>query len=398
MLNGKTIVVGVTGSIAAYKTANLVSMLVKQRADVHVIMTRNACNFITPTTFETLTRHKCLVDTFDRNFEFQVEHVALAKRADLFIIAPATANVIGKLSAGICDDMLTTTVFATKVPVLLAPAMNTAMWENPVLQDNLQKLRRYGYRIIQPATGRLACGDTGSGKMPSEDILMQHILLNLASNKDMAGRRVLVTAGPTCEDIDPVRYITNHSSGKMGYALAKAARSMGAEVELVSGKTEIMPPYGVSTVFVSSAEEMYNAVLNRAQNADIIVMAAAVADYTPAEKAPQKIKKSEGEATLVLKRTKDILAKIGRDKTGAQVVVGFSMETENLLENSRKKLAEKNADMIVANSIADAGTGFGVDTNAAVLITKDSETESGLVSKDELARMILEKAAELCKK
>ena len=241
MLNGKTIVVGVTGSIAAYKTANLVSMLVKQRADVHVIMTRNACNFITPTTFETLTRHKCLVDTFDRNFEFQVEHVALAKRADLFIIAPATANVIGKLSAGICDDMLTTTVFATKVPVLLAPAMNTAMWENPVLQDNLQKLRRYGYRIIQPATGRLACGDTGSGKMPSEDILMQHILLNLASNKDMAGRRVLVTAGPTCEDIDPVRYITNRSSGKMGYAVAKMAVIRGAEVTLVSGPVGVEP-------------------------------------------------------------------------------------------------------------------------------------------------------------
>ena len=389
MLNGKTIVVGVTGSIAAYKTANLVSMLVKQRADVHVIMTRNACNFITPTTFETLTRHKCLVDTFDRNFEFQVEHVALAKRADLFIIAPATANVIGKLSAGICDDMLTTTVFATKVPVLLAPAMNTAMWENPVLQDNLQKLRRYGYRIIQPATGRLACGDTGSGKMPSEDILMQHILLNLASNKDMAGRRVLVTAGPTCEDIDPVRYITNRSSGKMGYAVAKMAVMRGAEVTLVSGPVGVEPFTNISVVPVRSAAEMFRAVIAVAPEHDIIVMCSAVADYTPASCADHKLKKSDADLSIPLVRTKDILKHLGEHKRVGQTLVGFSMETDNLIENSRQKLLKKGADIICANSLNGSQTGFAADTNMVTLITRHGERELPLCSKEETADMIL---------
>ena len=389
MLTGKTIVVGVTGSIAAYKTANLVSMLVKRHAEVHVIMTRNACNFITPTTFETLTNHKCLVDTFDRNFEFHVEHVALAKRADLFIIAPATANVIGKLASGICDDMLTTTVFAAKAPRLLAPAMNTAMWENPILQDNLQKLRHYGYRLIQPASGRLACGDTGCGKMPSEELLMQHVMLAVACEKDMAGKRVLVTAGPTCEDIDPVRYITNRSSGKMGYAVAKMAVMRGAEVTLVSGPVDVEPFVNISVVPVRSAAQMFDAVTAAAPDHDIIVMCSAVADYTPLNCSGHKLKKSDADLSIPLRRTKDILKHLGEHKRVGQTLVGFSMETENLIENSRKKLLTKGADIICANSLNSSLTGFAVDTNKVTLITRDEVSELPLCAKEETADMIL---------
>ena len=402
-LKGKHIVLGITGSIAAYKACTLIRLFVKAGAEVQVVITPAGKEFITPVTLSALTSKPVVSEFFSGKDGSWHSHVDLGLWADAMVIAPATAASIAKMAHGVADNMLITTYLSMKAPVFIAPAMDLDMFAHPSTQDNLAQLKRYGNIIIEPAEGELASHLVGKGRMAEPEDIFAFVSKRLAEKQApetlrLNGKTVLVTAGPTIEKIDPVRYITNHSSGKMGYALAKAARSMGAEVELVSGKTEIMPPYGVSTVFVSSAEEMYNAVLNRAQNADIIVMAAAVADYTPAEKAPQKIKKSEGEATLVLKRTKDILAKIGRDKTGAQVVVGFSMETENLLENSRKKLAEKNADMIVANSIANAGTGFGVDTNAAVLITKDSETESGLVSKDELARMILEKAAELCKK
>lgn len=389
MLKGKNIVLGVTGSIAAYKIANLASMLVKQHATVHVIMTRNACNFITPTTFETLTGNKCLVDTFDRNFEFQVEHVALAKRADLFLIAPATANVIGKLANGICDDMLTTTVFATKASRLVSPAMNTNMWENPMLQDNLRKLEHYGYKIIQPAAGRLACGDTGSGKMPSEELLMEHIMLHVAKEKDMKGKRVLITAGPTQESIDPVRFITNHSSGKMGYALARMAKLRGADVTLVSGPVNIKAIAGVSVVPVKSAAEMYDAVTTRSAEHDIVIMCSAVADYTPATYSDQKIKKSDSDLGIPLIRTQDILKFLGEHKPQGQKLIGFSMETQNLIENSRQKLQKKNADMICANSICGNETGFGVDTNRVTLITADGVNELPLCTKEETADLIL---------
>lgn len=389
MLNGKTIVLGVTGSIAAYKIANLASMLVKQHATVHVIMTRNACNFITPTTFETLTGNKCLVDTFDRNFEFQVEHVALAKRADLFLIAPATANVIGKLANGICDDMLTTTTFATKAPRLISPAMNTAMWENPMLQDNLKKLQQYGYGIIQPAAGRLACGDTGSGKMPSEETLMQHILLTVARDKDLTGKKIMITAGPTQESIDPVRFITNHSSGKMGYALAKMALLRGAEVTLVSGPVGIEPFPGAEMISVRSAADMYRAVTERSSEKDIIIMCSAVADYTPADYSCQKMKKKDGELSIQLQRTQDILKYLGENKPEGQILVGFSMETENLIENSRAKLTKKNADFICANSISSGETGFAVDTNRVTIISGTQTKELPLCSKEETADMIL---------
>lgn len=391
MLQGKTIVLGVTGSIAAYKIANLASMLVKQHATVHVIMTRNACNFITPTTFETLTGNKCLVDTFDRNFEFQVEHVALAKRADLFLVAPATANVIGKLAAGICDDMLTTTIFATKAPRLLAPAMNTAMWENPILQDNLKKLEHYGYHVIQPAAGRLACGDTGSGKMPSEEVLMDHIMLHVAREKDMKGKRVMVTAGPTQESIDPVRFITNHSSGKMGYAIAKMASLRGAEVVLVTGKVNITPFSGIACVKnVTSAQDMYDAVIGMSANCDVIIMCSAVADYTPDSYSEQKMKKSDSDMSISLTRTRDILKYLGENKREEQILVGFSMETENMIENSRKKLEKKNADMICANSIVGGETGFAVDTNRVTVITPDEIKELPLCTKIETADLILD--------
>ena len=390
MLTGKTIVLGVTGSIAAYKTANLASMLVKLGADVHVIMTRNATQFITPMTFETLTSNKCIVDTFDRNFSFDVKHVSLAKRGDLFMVAPCTANVIGKLAAGICDDMLTTTLLATKAPKLLAPAMNTGMWENPILQHNLQLLQGYGYHIVQPAVGRLACGDTGSGKMPPEELLLEHILLHTARTKDLQGRRLPLTAGPTPEAIDPVRFITNHSSGKMGYAIAKMAALRGAEVTLVSGPVSIKPFTGIGLVPVTSARDMFDAVTRRSADSDIIIMCSAVADYMPSTYSDQKVKKHDGDLSIPLTRTPDILQYLGDHKPKEQVLVGFSMETENLIENSRAKLTKKKADMICANSIADSRTGFGVDTNRVTLITHDAVSELPLCSKEETADLILD--------
>lgn len=389
MLTGKTIVLGVTGSIAAYKTANLASMLVKLNADVHVIMTQNATKFITPMTFETLTNNKCIVDTFDRNFSFDVKHVSLAKKGDLFLVAPCTANVIGKVVGGICDDMLTTTIMATKAPVLFAPAMNTGMWENPILQDNLQKLRHYGYHIIEPVVGRLACGDTGSGKMPSEETLLEHILLHVAKEKDLKNKRILVTAGPTQEAIDPVRYITNHSSGKMGYAIAKMAVLRGAKVTLVSGPVSIQPFAGIDKVDVKSAQDMFEAVTTRSTESDIIVMCSAVADYKPASYSEQKVKKQDGEMAIQLSRTKDILGFLGEHKREGQLLVGFSMETENLIENSRKKLTKKHADLVCANSIADDKTGFAVDTNKVTLITQQEVKELPLCSKEDTADLIL---------
>ena len=390
MLNGKTIVLGVTGSIAAYKIAGLASMLVKQHADVHVIMTKNACNFINPITFETLTKHKCLVDTFDRNFEFSVKHVSLAQAAHVFLIAPASANVIGKIANGICDDMLTTTVCATRKPVLISPAMNTGMFENPIVQDNLKKLARFGYHIIHPAVGRLACGDVGTGKMPSEEELFNNILLAIAKEKDLKGKRILISAGPTQEAIDPVRYITNHSSGKMGYALAKMAKLRGADVTLVSGPVSITAFPGIEVVDVTSAADMYDAVTTRSAEADIIVMCSAVADYTPTLYSEQKVKKSDGDMSIALSRTKDILKNLGENKREGQIVVGFSMETENLIENSQAKLLKKNVDMICANSISTEKTGFGVDTNKVTLIFKNHVEELPLCSKEETADMILD--------
>lgn len=390
MLTGKTIVLGVTGSIAAYKIANLASMLVKLNADVHVIMTQNATRFITPMTFETLTNNKCIVDTFDRNFNFDVKHVSLAKKGDLFMVAPCTANVIGKVAGGICDDMLSTTIMATKAPVLFAPAMNTGMWENPILEDNLQKLKHYGYHIIEPVVGRLACGDTGSGKMPSEETLLEHILLHLAKEKDLSGKRILVTAGPTQEAIDPVRYITNHSSGKMGYAIAKMAVLRGAQVTLVSGPVSIQPFAGIQVVPVVSAKDMFEAVTTRSAEHDIIIMCSAVADYTPAHYSDQKVKKQDGDLSIALTRTNDILAWLGEHKKNGQILVGFSMETEHLIENSREKLTKKHADLICANSIATNQTGFAVDTNKVTLITQAGIVELPLCSKEETANLILD--------
>ena len=390
MLTGKTIVLGVTGSIATYKIANLASMLVKLNADVHVIMTQNATHFITPMTFETLTNNKCIVDTFDRNFNFDVKHVSLAKLGDLFLVAPCTANVIGKVANGICDDMLTTTIMATKAPVLFSPAMNTGMWENPILQDNIQKLKHYGYTIIEPVEGRLACGDIGSGKMPSEEVLLEHILLHLAKDKDLKGKKILVTAGPTQEAIDPVRYITNHSSGKMGYAIAKMAVLRGGEVTLVSGPVSIQPFAGINVVPVVSAADMYEAVTSRSTDQDIIIMCSAVADYTPAHYNDQKVKKQDGELSIDLTRTNDILAWLGKNKKKGQILVGFSMETEHLIENSRDKLTKKQADLICANSIAKKQTGFAVDTNQVTLITQAGVVELPLCSKEETANLILD--------
>ena len=390
MLTGKTIVLGVTGSIAAYKIANLASMLVKLNADVHVIMTQNATHFITPMTFETLTNNKCIVDTFDRNFNFDVKHVSLAKRGDLFLVAPCTANVIGKVANGICDDMLTTTIMATKAPVLFSPAMNTGMWENPVLQDNLKKLQHYGYHVIEPVVGRLACGDTGSGKMPSEETLLEHILLHLAREKDLKGKRLLITAGPTQEAIDPVRFISNRSSGKMGYALAKMAVLRGAQVTLVSGPVSIAPFAGIETVAVRSAQQMFEAVSERSAERDVIIMCSAVADYKPASYSEQKMKKGDNDMSIPLTRTQDILCWLGDHKQAGQVLVGFSMETENLIENSRRKLTKKHADLICANSIASEQTGFAVDTNKVTLITQENVTELPLCTKEETADLILD--------
>lgn len=396
MLKGKTVVLGVTGSIAAYKIADLASMLVKKHADVNVIMTENATNFINPITFETLTGNKCLVDTFDRNFQFNVEHVALAKRADVFLVAPASANIIGKIANGIADDMLSTTIMPAKCPKLIAPAMNTGMLENPIVQDNIRKLGTYGYEIIESDSGYLACGDTGKGKLPSAEVLLDYIERALAQKKDMAGLKVLVTAGPTQEAIDPVRYITNHSTGKMGYAIAKRAMLRGADVTLVTGKTEITPPGFVNVVDITSAEDMYREVMDRSDKQDIIIKAAAVADYRPADTADEKIKKTDDDMRIELTRTKDILKELGQRRIDkgieGQIICGFSMETKDLVENSRRKLESKHIDMIAANNLKDDGAGFGVDTNVITLITKDKIGELPMMSKEDCADEILNTA------
>lgn len=390
MLRGKCVVLGVTGSIAAYKIANLASALVKLHADVNVIMTKNATNFINPITFETLTGNKCLVDTFDRNFQFNVEHVALAKRADIFLVAPASANVIGKIAGGIADDMLTTTIMACKAPKLISPAMNTNMFENPIVQDNLEKLRSYGYEVIQPASGYLACGDTGAGKMPEPETLLAYILRTIACEKDMVGKKVLVTAGPTQEPVDPVRFITNHSTGKMGYAIAENCMRRGAEVTLVSGPVQIAPPLCVRVIPVVTAADMAVAVKECYQEQDIIIKTAAVADYRPAHPADEKVKKKDDKSVMELERTEDILAYLGAHRKDGQFICGFSMETENMLENSRAKLAKKNVDMIVANNLKVAGAGFGTDTNVVTIITKDDCRQLELMSKAEVAASIVD--------
>ncbi len=388
MLAGKHIVLGVTGSIAAYKIASLASMLMKQHADVTVIMTKNATNFINPITFESLTGNKCLVDTFDRNFEFQVEHVSLARQTDVFLTAPASANVIAKAAHGIADDMLTTTLLACTCPKIVAPAMNTRMYQNPVVQDNLEILKRYGMEVIDPANGYLACGDTGAGKMPDPEVLYEYIIKALTP-KDMAGRKVLVTAGPTQERLDPVRYISNHSTGKMGYAIARRAMLRGAEVTLVSGKVNLQPPMGVRMVPVVSAADMAQAVKADAQEQDIIIKAAAVADYRPAVTADEKLKKKDDEMNLVLERTEDILAWLGAHRRPGQFLCGFSMETEHMLENSKAKLEKKKIDMIVANNLKQTGAGFGTDTNVVTLLTKEDTLTLPIMSKEEVADRLL---------
>lgn len=390
----KHIVVGITGGIAAFKTCQMVSDLTK-KYEVQVIMTPHATNFIHPLTFETLTGRKCLTDTFDRNFSYEVEHISVAKWADAFVVAPATANVIAKFACGICDDMLTTTFLACKAPKVIAPAMNTNMYDNPITQQNLQSLRSLGMQIVEPVSGLLACGDTGRGKMADIDIIEEAVEIALHGDKPLAGRRVLVTAGPTQEAMDPVRYITNHSSGKMGYEVARAARNLGAEVTLVSGQCDLKPPYGMETVSVISAEDMYEAVTSRAAECDYIVMAAAVADYTPAVTADEKIKKKDDDMSIALKRTHDILKTLGERKSRAQVLCGFAMETQNLLENARKKLEGKNADMIVANNLKVQGAGFAHDTNVATFILRDGLVENPLQSKEDLAYAIWDQLTEI---
>ena len=390
MLKGKTVLLGVTGSIAAYKIAYLASALKKLHADVHVLMTKNATNFINPITFESLTGNKCLVDTFDRNFQFQVEHVSIAKKADVVMIAPASANVIGKLAHGIADDMLTTTVMACKCKKIISPAMNTNMFENPIVQDNLKILEHYGYEVIQPASGYLACGDTGAGKMPEPQTLLAYIEKEIACEKDLKGKKILVTAGPTQEAIDPVRYITNHSSGKMGYSVAKAAMLRGADVTLVSGRTAIEPPMFVKVVPIVTAKEMFDAVTSVSDEQDIIIKAAAVADYRPRYVSDEKVNKKDDDLALEMERTDDILAYLGAHKTKDQFLCGFSMETENMLENSRKKLKKKNLDMIIANSLKMEGAGFGGNTNVVTVITEDFEKELGKLTKEETADRILD--------
>ena len=391
MLEGKTVLLGVTGSIAAYKIAYLASALKKQQADVHVLMTRNATNFINPITFESLTGNKCLVDTFDRNFQFQVEHVSIAKKADVVMIAPASANVIGKLAHGIADDMLTTTIVACRCKKFISPAMNTNMFENPIVQDNLKTLEHYGYEVIDPAVGYLACGDTGAGKMPEPETLLNYILRECACEKDMKGLKVLVTAGPTQEAIDPVRYITNHSSGKMGYAIAKMAMLRGADVTLVSGRTALAPPPFVKVVPVVTARDMYEAVTSVGQEQDIIIKAAAVADYRPASVSDEKIKKKDDDMSIALERTDDILKYLGEHKPEGQFLCGFSMETENMIGNSRVKLTRKNLDMVAANNVKMAGAGFQGDTNVLTLITQDEDVSLQLMSKEDAAGKILDK-------
>lgn len=391
MLKGKTVLLGITGSIAAYKIAYLASALHKLHADVHVLMTENATNFINPITFETLTGNKCLVDTFDRNFQFQVEHVSIAKKADVVMIAPASANVIGKLANGLADDMLTTTVMACRCQKILAPAMNTAMYENPVVQDNIRKLKTYGYEVIIPASGYLACGDTGAGKMPEPEILLEYILKEAALQKDLAGKKLLVTAGPTQEAIDPVRCLTNHSSGKMGYAIAKMAMLRGAEVTLVSGPTAIEPPLFVKVVPVTSARDMFEAVTGLSDEQDIIIKAAAVADYRPKQVSEDKVKKKDDQASIELERTDDILKYLGQHKKQGQFLCGFSMETRDMLRNSRAKLEKKNLDMVAANNLKVEGAGFQGDTNVLTLITQDEEVSLPLMSKEDAALKILDK-------
>ena len=395
MLTGKTVLLGVSSSIAAYKICNLARMLTKLGADVHVAMTENTQNFVHPLTFETLTQHKCLIDTFDRNFEYSVEHVSIAKKADVVMIAPATANVIGKIANGIADDMLTTTVMACTCKKIIAPAMNHNMFHNPIVQENIEKLRRHGYEIIEPVKGMLANRDIGDGKLPDEETLLEYIVRDAAFDKDLAGKHVLVTAGATRESIDPVRFITNHSSGKMGFAIARAAMLRGADVTVVAAHTDVEPPMFVNVVKVQSAEDMFNAVKEHLDESDIVIKAAAVADYTPVTVADNKIKKSDDDMVIELKRTTDILKYIGEHKRAGQVVCGFSMETENVIENSRKKLTKKNCDMICANSIKKAGAGFGTDTNIITMITSDGDEELELMSKFDAANIILTKLASI---
>lgn len=390
MLKGKSVLLGVTGGIAAYKMAGVCSRLIKLHADTDVIMTENACHFITPITFESLTSHKCMTDTFDRNFQFDIKHISMAQKADVLLIAPATANVIGKLANGIADDMLTTTALACTCEKIIAPAMNTNMFTNQIVQDNLEKLRNYGWTVIPPDSGRLACGSVGTGKMPSEDVLVSYILKAIACEKDYSGKKVLITAGATQEALDPVRYITNHSTGKMGYAAAYRAMLRGADVTLVTGRTAIEPPPFVETIQITSAEDMYNAVTERFSESDVAIMAAAVADYTPENFNENKIKKHSGDMCIPLKRTKDILSEICKSKRDNQFVCGFSMETENLIENSRRKLETKNCNMIAANSLKCSGAGFGTDTNVITLITKDNIEELPIMSKEDAADRILD--------
>lgn len=398
MLKGKTVVLGVTGSIAAYKMADVASMLVKQHAEVHVIMTANACNFINPITFETLTSNKCLVDTFDRDFEFDVKHISLAKKADVFVVAPASANIIGKIANGIADDMLSTTIMAAECTKLVAPAMNTRMYHNRIVQDNIAKLKDYGYEFIAPASGHLACGDNGDGKLADVNVIFDSIVKSLAE-KDLIGKKFVITAGPTREAIDPVRFISNRSTGKMGYALAKRAALRGADVVLISGPVSIAPPDNVKVINIESAEDMFNAVVKESKDADVIIKSAAVADYRPVTVSDEKIKKENGGMNEIkLERTKDILAYLGEHKKDGQILCGFSMETQNLMENSVKKLNKKNADMIVANSIKDANAGFGVDTNIITIITKDDAVAYPVMTKDEVADEIINVVVKLKEK
>lgn len=396
MFKGKNIILGVTSSIAAYKSANVASALVKKGCNVNVLMTENATNFINPLTFEELTKHKCIIDTFDRNVQYNVAHISLAVSADAFIIAPASANVIGKIANGIADDMLTTTVMACKCPVIISPAMNTNMYENPIVQDNLAKLERFGYIIVPPAEGRLACGAIGKGKMPDEQVLLDYLERALSDKQDFKGKRVLVTAGPTQESIDPVRYITNHSSGKMGYAVARQAMLRGAEVTLVSGKVNLPPVPFVKMIYITTAEDMYNAVTSEFENTDIVIKAAAVADFRPKRIADDKLKKADGMDSIELEPTKDILKELGKNKKN-RFICGFSMETKNMTENSRKKLENKNLDMIVCNNLKVEGAGFQGDTNVVTVIDKTNITELCIMSKTEVADKILDRIAEINK-